>query len=161
MLLEVMPPTLPLTFTDECPGCKWLSFLISSFLMTFTIVLHLKYTIDKPTPKHASILPYCSGVILVSDTFNDRVLRLDENGGPINIAGPSMSFRRPSALVELKDGSLAVICINFIAIFDAKGNYMKVLGKELLQKPYGEQRMRFFSHLYSCVQILSQEFLTS
>lgn len=83
----------------------------------------------------------CSGVIFVSDTFNDRVVLLDRNGGPISIAGPSMAFRRPSSLVEISDGSVAVICFNFIAMFDAEGKYLKVLGKELLQKPYGKLGM--------------------
>lgn len=84
------------------------------------------------------IILYCSGDIIVSDTFNDRVLRLDQNGTPLGLAGPSMGFRRPSSVVELLDGSFAVICSNFIAVFDAEGNYQKILGKNLLQKPYGK-----------------------
>ncbi|XP_050717573.1 uncharacterized protein LOC126999233 isoform X2 [Eriocheir sinensis] len=112
---------------------KTMSFNTVEGHLLFSTSITSPYALDRPI----GIMEHSSGVILVSDTFNDRVLRLDENGGPINFAGPSMSFRRPSALVELKDGSIAVICFNFIAVFDAKGNYLKVLGKELLQKPYG------------------------
>lgn len=74
----------------------------------------------------------------MSDTFNNRVLRLDEEGGPIDCAGPKMTFHRPSSLVELDDGSVAVICSKFITLFNAQGNYLKTFGKQLLQRPYGE-----------------------
>ncbi|KAK8406321.1 hypothetical protein O3P69_007189 [Scylla paramamosain] len=83
------------------------------------------------------VLEHSSGNIIVSDTFNDRVLILNNDGAPIGLAGPSMGFRRPSSVVELWDGSFAVICSNFIAVFDAEGTYTKILGKNLLQKPYG------------------------
>ena len=84
------------------------------------------------------IIISCSGDIIVSDTFNDRVMRFNNKGSPIGFAGHTMGFRRPSSLVELRDGSFAVICCNFIALFDADGNYRKILGKDFLQKPYGK-----------------------
>lgn len=91
------------------------------------------YDLNRPV----GILEHCSGNIIVSDTFNDRVLILNSDGAPMGLAGPSMGFRRPSSIVELWDGSFAVICSNFIAVFNAEGTYTKILGKNLLQKPYG------------------------
>lgn len=81
-----------------------------------------------------------SGNIIIADTSQDRVVAFDPQGRALHKAtfsGSSESFRRPSAVVALKDESYAVKDDRCIYVFSKNGEFIRALGKGSLCKPYG------------------------
>lgn len=81
-----------------------------------------------------------SGNIIIADTSQNRVVTFDPEGRPLHKAifsGSSECFRRPSAVVALKDESYAVKDDFCIYVFSKNGEFIRTLGKNSLCKPYG------------------------
>ncbi|KAL1426373.1 hypothetical protein MTO96_003382 [Rhipicephalus appendiculatus] len=73
-----------------------------------------------------------SGNIIIADTSQDRVVAFDPQGRALHKAtfsGSSEYFRRPSAVVALKDESYAVKDDRCIYVFSKNGEFIRALGK--------------------------------
>ncbi|KAK4326639.1 hypothetical protein Pmani_002849 [Petrolisthes manimaculis] len=89
-----------------------------------------------PLNRPIGIVQLHSGEILVTDSFNDRLALLGPVGQIINYLTSPQGLHRPSAVVELPTGFIAVKDNNSIVIFDADKNFVRRI-KGVLKKPFG------------------------
>lgn len=73
----------------------------------------------------------------MTDTFNDRIVKLSENGNVIKYFTSSLGLHRPSAVVQLENGYVAAKDNFCVTIFDPNGNFCRAIGKGAMYRPYG------------------------
>lgn len=75
---------------------------------------------------------------MVTDTFNDRIVRFSEDGDYITSFTSPKGLHRPSAVVPINESHFAVKDNKCITIFSVEGYYIKDFGSRNMQRPYGK-----------------------
>ncbi|XP_069194971.1 uncharacterized protein [Procambarus clarkii] len=133
---ELMTPVTP---RKKCTSDV---FVASPYLDTHTYYRKAKLVFKTSLPqsslnKPIGVVQLSSLEIVIADTFNHRMVMFDEHGEFIKTFNVDGGLDSPSAVVQLRDGRIAVKDNICIYLFDSDGNFFSTIGKQYMRRPYG------------------------
>nr|XP_045598016.1 uncharacterized protein LOC123757982 isoform X3 [Procambarus clarkii] len=133
---ELMTPVTP---RKKCTSDV---FVASPYLDTHTYYRKAKLVFKTSLPqsslnKPIGVVQLSSLEIVIADTFNHRMVMFDEHGEFIKTFNVDGGLDSPSAVVQLRDGRIAVKDNICIYLFDTDGNFFSTIGKQYMRRPYG------------------------